>query len=42
MVKLAGDQGIAETNEIAMREAAKMTPAQMTWMTTLKAQLVPK
>jgi hypothetical protein len=39
---LAGNQGIAEANEIAQREVAKLTPAQMNWMTTLKAQLVRK
>lgn len=40
--KLAGDQGIAEANEIALREVAKLTPAQTNWMTTLTAQLVRK
>lgn len=40
--RLAGDQGIAEANEIAQREVSKFTPAQMKWMTTLKAQLVRK
>jgi TonB family protein len=40
--QLAGDQGLQAAKEIASRETAKLTSAQMTWMTTLKGQLVRK
>jgi len=40
--QLAGEQGIAEARDIAANEAAKLTPAQTGWVTTLKAQLVQK
>jgi TPR repeat protein len=40
--QLAGDQGITEAKETALMEAAKFTPAQTNWLTTLKAQLVQK
>src|SRR5260370_42495318 len=40
--QLAGERGIQEARDIASREAAKLTPAQTIWMTTLKAQLVRK
>jgi hypothetical protein len=40
--QLAGERGIQEARDIASREAAKLTPAQTVWMTTLKAQLARK
>jgi hypothetical protein len=41
-LQLASEQGIAVATDIASKETAKMTPAQTTWMTSLKAQLVRK
>jgi TonB family protein len=40
--QLASEQGLPEAMNIASEEAAKLTPVQTTWMTTLKAQLVRK
>ncbi|HWR54472.1 MAG TPA: TonB family protein [Bryobacteraceae bacterium] len=40
--QLAGEQGLQEANSIASREAANLTPAQISWVKTLKAQLVRK
>jgi TPR repeat protein len=40
--QLAGEQDMPQAKDIALREAAKMTPAQMGWMASLKAQLVRK
>jgi TonB family protein len=39
-MQLAGEQDIPEARDIASREAAKLTPAQMGWVNTLKTQLV--
>jgi TPR repeat protein len=41
-LQLAAEHGLAEASEIASREAAKLTPTQTAWMTTLKAQLIRK
>jgi TPR repeat protein len=40
--QLAGEQGIPEAKDIASKEAATLTSAQLNWVTTLKAQLVRK
>jgi TonB family protein len=40
--QLAGEQGIPEARDIVANEAAKLTSAQTSWLTTLKAQLVQK
>jgi TonB family protein len=40
--QLAGEHGLQAAKEIASRETAKLTSAQMTWVTTLKAQLIRK
>ena len=41
-MQLAAEQGIPAAREIASREAAKLTPAQTGWVTTLKTQLLRK
>ena len=41
-LQLAGQGGISEAREIGSAEAAKLTPAQTAWMTSLKTQLVHK
>ncbi|HYL73050.1 MAG TPA: TonB family protein [Bryobacteraceae bacterium] len=41
-LQLASEQGIPEARDIASKEAAKLTPSQTNWMTTLKTQLVRK
>jgi len=41
-LQLASENGVPEAKDIAVKEAAKLTAAQTTWMTSLKAQLVPK
>jgi TonB family protein len=40
--QLAGEQGNSKARDIASAEAAKLTPAQTAWMTSLKGQLVHK
>jgi TonB family protein len=41
-LQLAGERGNTEAREIASREGASLTRAQITWIATLKAQLVHK
>ena len=41
-LQLANERGVREAGEIASGEAAKLTPLQTVWMTSLKAQLVRK
>jgi TonB family protein len=41
-LQLAGDQNVAEARNMASIEAAELTPAQTSWVATLKAQLVRK
>lgn len=40
--QLAAEHGIPEARDIALKEAAKLTPTQTVWMTSLKAQLLRK
>jgi TonB family protein len=40
--QLAGEQGILDATDNAAKEAVNLTPAQTTWVSALKAQLVRK
>lgn len=42
LFQLAGENGVQEAKDIASKEAANLTPAQSTWVNTLKTQLVRK
>jgi TonB family protein len=42
LFRLAAEQGLQEANDIASREALKLTPVQNKWVDSVKAQLVRK
>ena len=41
-LQLAGERGVPAARDIVSKEEAKLTPAQLKWVATLKAQLVRK